>query len=106
MRTFHRLAGRLKKEFPNLPIMILLDGLYPKGPIIERCLKNNWQFMIVLKDKCMPYVWEEYEGLKKLEPIDNLNMCWGNRRQHFEWVNDIEYCYGPNDKKKQIIILA
>ncbi len=27
-------------------------------------------------------------------------MTWGNRKQHFQWVNEIEYCYGGNDKKK------
>ena len=30
-------------------------------------------------------------------------MTWGNRRQRFEWVNDIEYYYGPNERKKQIV---
>ncbi|MCP3941100.1 MAG: transposase family protein, partial [Desulfobacteraceae bacterium] len=34
-RAFHRLAERLKKEFPRLPIIVLLDGLYANGPIME-----------------------------------------------------------------------
>ena len=28
LKAFYRLAGRLKKEFSHLPIMVLLDGLY------------------------------------------------------------------------------
>ena len=103
LKAFKRLAKRLKAEFPRLPIMVLLDGLYPNGPIMEVCHKNNWEFMIVLQDKCLPSVWEEYEGLKKLEPENYLNRTWGNRRQHFDWVNNIEYYYGPNERKKQII---
>ena len=59
--------------------------------------------MIVLQDKSLPSVWEEYEGLKKLEAKNHFNMNWGNRRQRFEWVNDIEYYYGPNERKKQIV---
>jgi hypothetical protein len=67
LKAFKRLAGRLKDEFSHLPIMVLLDGLYPNGPIMELCRKNCWDFMIVLQDKSLPSVWEDYEGLKKIE---------------------------------------
>ncbi len=102
-KAFKRLAKRLKDEFGRLPIMVLLDGLYPNGPIMELCRKNRWDFMIVLQDKSLPSVWEEYEGLKKLESKNCFDTTWGNRRQHFEWVNDIEYYYGQNERKKQIV---
>ena len=103
-RGFHRLAQRLKKAFPRTRFMVLLDGLYPNGPVIERCRKYNWQFMIVLQDGNLPQVWEEYRGLKKLlEPQDRLQNTWGDRRQKFHWVNDIEYTYGPNGRKRQIV---
>ena len=36
-KAFHRLAARIKQAFPRLPIVLLLDGLYPNGPIMERC---------------------------------------------------------------------
>jgi hypothetical protein len=101
-KAFKRLAKRLKDEFGHLPIMLLLDGLYPNGPIMELCHKNNWDYMVVLQDKSLPSVWEEYEGLKKLESKNRLYTTWGNRRQLFEWVNDIEHYYGPNERKKQI----
>jgi hypothetical protein len=103
LKAFRRLARRLKDEFSHLPIMVLLDGLYPNGPITELCRKNCWDFMIVLQDKSLPSVWEEYEGLKRLEAKNHFNMTWGNRRQCFEWVNDIEYYYGHNERKKQIV---
>jgi hypothetical protein len=102
-KAFKRLAKRLKKEFSHLPVMILLDGLYPNGPIVELCRKYRWDSMIVLQDKSLPSVWEEYEGLKKLETKNCFNMNWGDRKQSFEWVNGIEYYYGPNGKKKQTI---
>ena len=102
-KAFKRLAKRLKEEFNHLPIMVLLDGLYPNGPIVELCRKYRWDFMIVLQDKSLPSVWEEYEGLKKLETKNYFDMTWGDRKQRFEWVNYIEYYYGPNEKKKQII---
>jgi len=103
LKGFYRLAKRLKKVFPCLPIMVLLDGLYAKGPVMELCRKNKWQFMIVLKDDCLKSVWEEFEGLQKLQTKNHYKMHWVNRRQRFQWVNDIEYYWGPNGKKKQII---
>lgn len=102
-KAFHRLADRLKKEFPRLKIMVLLDGLYPNGPVIEHCLKNRWQFMIVLKDGSLPSLWKEFEALKDMEECNRLKMKWGNRRQFFQWVNEIEYTYGGNDKKSVIL---
>jgi len=102
-KAFKRLAKRLKAEFGHLSIMVLLDGLYPNGPIMELCGKNKWDFMIVLQDKSLKSVWEEYEGLKKLETKNYFSTTWGNRIQRFEWVNGIEYYYGPNEGKKQIV---
>jgi len=103
LKAFYRLAERLKKEFPRLPIMVLLDGLYAVGPVIELCRKKKWQFMIVLQDKDLPSVWEEYEGLGKLVRNNGLDRSWVNRRQHFRWVNDIHYYYGQGGRKKQIL---
>jgi hypothetical protein len=102
-KAFKRLAKRLKKAFPRLSIMVVLDGLYPNGPMMEVCRGNRWDFMIVLQDKSLPSVWEEYEGLKKLETDNHFYRTWGDRHQHFEWVNNIEYYYGANGMKRQII---
>lgn len=99
-RAFHRLADRIKKEFPRLPIMVLLDGLYPNGPIIEHCFKNKWQFMIVLQDASLKTVWQEFNALKNLEKFNRAKMFWGKRTQCFTWVNGIEYRYGANNKEK------
>ena len=92
-RAFGRLAQRLKECFSHLPILLLLDGLYPNGPIIELCRQNNWDFMIVLQDDSLPTVWEEIEGLKKLEPPKQWSQNWGDRRQRFQWFNDLDYVY-------------
>jgi hypothetical protein len=91
LKAFSRLAARIKERFPRLPIMLLLDGLYPNGPILELCRRYRWQFMIVLQDGSLPSVWEEVEGLGKLQRQNHLEQNWGNRRQHFQWVNEIEY---------------
>ena len=100
--AFKRLAKRLKAEFRKLKIMVLLDGLYPDGPIMELCKKNKWQFMIVLQNKSLKSVWDEYAGLKKLLPENCHIQKQGGRKQRFQWVNDIYYYY-DSDKKKIVL---
>ncbi len=104
--AFKRLAKRLKKSFSHLPIMVLLDGLYPNGPVIEICRKNNWDFMIVLQDDSLPLVWEEIKDLQPLQKKNHLCRKWGNRTQRFRWVSDIDYryvCPTTKKEKKQLV---
>jgi hypothetical protein len=103
LKAFKRLAERIKERFPRLPVMVLLDGLYANGPVVELCRRYRWQFMIVLQDDSLPSVWEEVEGLKKLQLHNRLDRNWGERRQHFWWVNEIEYRYGDHERKRQTV---
>jgi hypothetical protein len=105
-KAFKRLAKRLKAQFSHLPIMVLLDGLYPNGPMMALCRKYKWDFMMVLQDKSLKSVWEEYNGLKQLEVNNTHRMRWGDRRQRFEWVNGIEYYYDSKAFKKQVVHLV
>jgi hypothetical protein len=99
-RAFHRLAQRLKECFSHLPLLLLLDGLYANGPIMECCLRNHWGFMIVLQDKSLPSVWEEFHGLQKLQNQNRFAQKWGDRQQQFQWVNHMAYTYKDPDTGK------
>jgi hypothetical protein len=101
LKAFKRLARRLKECFSHLSIMVLLDGLYPNGPIMELIRHNNWDFMIVLQDDSLPSVWEEIEGLKVFQKENRWSQKWGDRRQYFWWVNDIAYDYPGAATQKQ-----
>jgi hypothetical protein len=106
-RGFFRLTERLKEAFPRLPIMLLLDGLFATGPVMSCCRDNKWHFMIVLKDGSLPQVWQEYQGLRRLlTKEDRLSQRWGDRDQSFELLNNIDYRYGDNGKKRLTIHLA
>lgn len=102
LKAFRRMAAWIKKHFPRLPIMVLLDGLYPNGPIMALCRRYKWQFMIVLQEGSLASVWEEAEGLRRLNE-ESLEQTWGDRRQRFWWVNNITYEYGPNGRHKQTV---
>ncbi len=85
LRAFARLSDRLKTLFPRLPILLLLDGLYANGPVMQRCRGNRWQFMIVLKDPNLSTVWQAFHALPALKP-QALQRNRGRRRQHFTWA--------------------
>lgn len=100
MRAFHRLAERIKKTFARLPIMLLLDGLFANAPVMKRARAYHWQFMIVFKDGSLPSVWREYRALAPRSPGNTLGQHWGERTQHFHWVNDILYEFGANGRQR------
>lgn len=105
-RAFMRLTDRLKSAFPHLPITVLLDGLYPTGPVMKRCKKFKWQFMITLKEGNLPYVWQEWEGIRKLQGQEcRYSQQYKGRTQTFQWVNDIDYRFGK-DKRERITVHA
>jgi hypothetical protein len=93
----------LKECFAHFKILVLLGGLYPNGPLIERCRHYHWDFMMVLQDGSLPSVWEEVHGLEQIERQNRFDQNWGDRRQRFHWVNGIEYHYGKNSRKRQLL---
>lgn len=102
LRAFKRMAVWLKKQFPRHWLLLLLDGLYPNGPLMAECRRNGWDFMIVLQDKSLRTVWEEYNGLRSLQPENHLKQKWGDRTQRFRWVNQIVYEYGEGRNRRSI----
>jgi hypothetical protein len=101
---FKRLAKRIKTFFPRLKVILLIDGLYATGPVMQICREYGWQFMITLKDDSLRSVWEEFNALKDFDAHQDNRHCrrWGNRRQRFIWVNDICYVYDQM-KKEQVV---
>jgi len=95
LKAFYRLAPQLKESFPRLPILLALDGLFACGPVFHLCTTYGWKFMIVLKDKDLPSVNQEFEALWQLERGNRL--IWKTRKegeevkQVFRWVNGIPY---------------
>jgi hypothetical protein len=100
-KAFQRVAARLKRMFPRLRLLIVADGLYANGPVVALCRRNQWDFMITLKDGSLPAVWTEAEALCRLEPDNTLTTTWGDRQQIFRWANHIEYVYGPSNRGHQ-----
>lgn len=55
-----RLLGRLKKEYPRLPVCIQGDALYAAGTVMELCHKNHWHYLLTQKESRQPMLAESY----------------------------------------------
>ena len=82
IEAFKRLAKRLKKKYKRLPICILGDSLYAVEPIFQICKKNKWKYIFTFKEGRTKSIWEEFQGIKKIEKTE-INGC--------TWVNAIGY---------------
>lgn len=92
-KAFLRLAAKLKKQYPRLPICILADGLYPYEGAFEICEKYGWKYIYVLKDNVLPSVHEELVLTKRKDPAKE-NHCvkdgnWIDSKYRFQ--KDIFY---------------
>jgi hypothetical protein len=94
LKAFYRLADRLKRRFPRLPILLSMDGLFAGGPTFDLCQSYGWKFMIVLRDDDLPSVNEEFDALSPFQPENRLVWHTGkgaSLKQVFRWVDDIAY---------------
>ena len=79
-KAFKRLAEKMKKAFPRLPVILLADSLYASEPVMDICRDNGWEFIIRYKTGSIPSITEEYENIPEKERSGNA-----------EYVNDIDY---------------
>ena len=95
-KAFTRLAEKLKKSFPRLPICIAADGLYPNQTTFEICHNNNWNFIITLKDGNLKTVWEDI-NFELLIAKDNTlrkiikDTVQEKIIQNYRFLNDLTY---------------
>ena len=45
-KAFIRLAEKIKKRFPRLPVIITADGLYVTQRVLQICQDNGWDYII------------------------------------------------------------
>jgi hypothetical protein len=64
LKAFARLADKLKKQYPRLPVCILADGLYPNNTVFDICRSNDWKYILVLQDTMLKSVQEEVDLIR------------------------------------------
>jgi hypothetical protein len=85
-----RLAGRLKRDYPQLSICLLMDGLYACGPVFELCRKNRWRFIVTFKEGSACAVFEDYQQLKAAGATPRRYAQEGIS-QVYQWVNGVAF---------------
>ena len=80
IKAFKRMSEKLKKAFPRLPILLLMDSLYAAKPVMNICKKYKWDYIIRFKDGSIPYIAKEYEDIPEKESVKNA-----------EYINEIDY---------------
>ncbi|MHC4073451.1 MAG: hypothetical protein ACYTGS_15680 [Planctomycetota bacterium] len=92
LKAFSRLAASLKKDFPQLPLLIGGDSLYACGTAITLCKLNGWSYTLTFKSGRTPALWKDFQGLLMLSQENRLNCILPDQtRQCFRWINDISY---------------
>ena len=90
-KAFVRLAAKMKALFPRMRMCIAADGLYPNATFFGICQKNQWDYIVTLKDGNLAAVWEEL-GLRPKDTRDTREVqAKVKLKQTYRWVNAIEY---------------
>ncbi len=66
-KAFSRVAEKIKKQFPRLPIIITADGLYVSQKVIQTCTDNSWNYIIRYKKGSASSIAKEYQSLPEKE---------------------------------------
>lgn len=66
-KAFIRLAAKIKKKFPRLPIIITADGLYVTKTVLQICKDYQWDYIIRYKEGCASSIAKEYRALPEKE---------------------------------------
>lgn len=101
LKAFKRLAEKLKKRYPRLPIILVADSLYAAENVMETCRNNRWDYIIRYKDGSIPSIAEEYESIPEKNKVGQA-----------EYINEIDYRghkvnmlrYHDDRKEKGIIV--
>ncbi len=94
LKAFTRLAKKMKKYFPRLPMLILADGLYPNNTFFNICVDAGWDFIVTFKDGNLKSLQEEIGLLPETaKPKHNkaarVKDTWV--LQDYTWINGLEY---------------
>jgi hypothetical protein len=95
LKAFKRLTARLKKEFPRLPVMLLLDGLYPNNTVFNIAREYSYKLIVTLKDKSLKTVQEQISDMERFSQHEQCTHATIEGRYHktykYKIFKNIEY---------------
>ena len=100
-RAFVRIAGKIKKNFPRLPVCIVADGLYVDKKVMDLCKRYGWEYIIRYKEGCAKSIGEEYRAIPEKMQAGNAEYANGIIYQEGT-VNVLRYKETKIEKKERI----
>ena len=79
-KAFKRLLPRLKQEFPQQPIVHLLDAGYCNGPMFKAIDAVHHKFVCCFKPGSIPTLYQEALTLQELNPHNPIARTFGPKR--------------------------
>lgn len=89
-KAFVRMAAKLKKRFPRLPICIVADGLYVSEKVLKICKDNKWDYIIRYKEGCASTIEKEYQAIPEKQKAGKAEYINGVIYKDFD-VNVLKY---------------
>lgn len=89
LKAFYRFLPRLRAAFPQLPICLLLDGLYLNQHVLSLVSKHRCQWIITFKEGSLPDAYQEFEALHALVANQETERTDGTLRRRYRWVNHL-----------------
>jgi hypothetical protein len=90
LKAFARLAARIKKDFPQLRIVLLGDALFACGTFFQIAQEHGWSYVVTFKEGRLPTAWSEFQNLMPLCPENTRTWSLPDNTQRvFRWVNQL-----------------
>lgn len=90
LRALPRLANKLKKLYPRLPICLTADSLYACEPVIEICEQMSWSYIAVFKQGRTPALWERAQA-KARKGHEHTETLQDGTLQIFRWATNLTH---------------
>ena len=91
-----RLLGRLKRDYPRLPVCIQADNLYETQPMMELCRKNGFQYIFTHKEGTQKNIDESYELFVQDGACERMESI-GKEKGTGQYMNHIEETVGKTE---------
>jgi hypothetical protein len=92
LKAYRRLASRIRKDFPQLPICFTGDSQFCCGEGFAVAKDYHAAYVYVFKEGRLPAVWADFQGLLSLCPDQQVVLETPTRvRQVYRWVAAVSY---------------
>jgi hypothetical protein len=95
LKAFHRLAPKIKADWPRTKFVLLGDGIYANANVMRLCEQFNWKYCFSLKENLPTLLAEAQEQLGKKNPVVHIPKV--DVRQELRWceglIHDGNHCH-------------